>query len=624
MNQDELRAMLTAGIDAARNNNPILARQSFRQVLAEDPNNELAWMWLAQVVDLDDQRREALQNVLRINPDNDRARDALRRLGDDVPDPNQVQSRLSQALDSSSSPPPRAATPAPSQPPVFVPKKTDTRNQPRELWSSNRRGNDNNRLMFMLLVMLVGVLLIIAGLVIAITQIVDSPVTETSTPTEPVVADGNIDQPVPTNTPSGPTATFVVILETATPPSTLLPTAIPSETPIPTETPVPLPPDDDLTLLFLSDTGLASIRGDGSSERSVNLSAGGDSGSSLNINQAALSADGSSLVFSANVNGVQEIYTANANGSNAEQLTNLSASQSIDPAWSPDGRFVAFASDANGNLDIYVVSANGGIPRRVTSTPDDERQPVWSPDGKYLAYTVSPTSLETEIFVVEIGEISNLSQPLVEDNTSSDACQITRSTRSTYSPSFSPDGQRMAFVSNRDSATDTDVYIMNTDGTGVTLISLNDGRSQEQSVSWSPDGRWLAVTTTRTEAVMTESGFVNASGDSSGLIDDVTATPFIEPSATPDTADEIVDEDATSEPTEGDPDAQAEPTATPTSVPTSVPTSSDGEITTLWLYDIQAKLWYQVTDETATNVFWQPMGTASIEVSEDIKFNCMQ
>ena len=603
MNKDELRAILTSGIEAARNNNPILARQSFREVLAEDPNNELAWMWLAQVVDLDDQRREALQNVLRINPNNDRARDALRRLGDDAPDPNQVQSRLSQARESAAAVPPPSTSQAQQQ--VFVPKKTDKRNQPRELWASNRRDNDNSRMMYMLLMALAGVLLIIFGLALLIVQVVDDSATETSTPTEPVIAGVNVDQPVATNTPTGPTATFVVILETATPPATLLPTAIPSETPVPTETPIPVPPDDNLTLLYVSDSGLTSVRSDGSTERGLNIEVGGeDSTSTASVSQAAVSSDGDSLVFAAVSNGVQELYTANANGSNIEQLTNLSADQTVDPAWSPDGQFIAFASDTNGNLDIYVVSANGGIPRRVTSTPDDERQPVWSPNGQYLAYIVSPTSLESEIYVVEIGEISDLSQPLIEENTSDDACKITRAPRSSYSPSFSPDGTRLAFVSNRDSANETDVYIMNVDGTSVQLVTLNDGKSQEQSVSWSPDGRWLAVTTTRNAAIINDSGFDSASDTSNGVLDD-TPTPL------PASGDDDDDDD-------DDDNTPVEPTVAPTEIP------SLSEETTLWLYDISAELWYQVSDETATNVFWQPLDDSTIEIAEDISFKCVQ
>ena len=611
MNTDELRAILTSGIEAARNNNPILARQSFREVLAEDPNNELAWMWLAQVVDIDDQRREALQNVLRINPDNNRAREALRRLGDDAPDPNRVQSRLSQARENTETVPSPPTSQAQQQ--VFVPKKTDKQNRPNDLWSANRGDKNNNRLMYMLLIVLVGVLLIIFGLVLLIAQVADKPVTETATPTDAIIAGGgDVDVSVPTATPAGPTATFVVILETATPPATLPPTAIPSQTPVPTETPIPVPPDGSLTLLYISGSSLNSVRDDGSSNRGINIEAGSD-GATVQLSQADLSNDGDTLVFAASANGVQELFKSNANGSNVEQLTNLRADETIDPAWSPNGQYIAFASNINNNFDIYIVSANGGIPRRVTSTPDNERQPVWSPDGRYLAYTVSPTSLDSEIYVVEIGQISDLSQPLVEDNTSENACQITRANNSSYSPSFSPDGTRLAFVSNRDTSNETDVYIMNVDGSGLSLITPNDGKSQEQSVAWSPDGRWLAVTTTRNASVINDGGFDSGSDIPSGVLDD-TPVPLPVETVDANNSNATPASDSAQEPT-------VAPTLRPTIAPTETPPSAQ---TTLWLYDIEAKLWYQVSDSAATNVFWQPLSGSTIAVAEDIRFNCIQ
>ena len=72
---------LKAGIEAAQQGDKKTARNLLKQVLAEDPNNELAWMWLASAVESLDERRACLQKVLQINPNNARAREALSRLG---------------------------------------------------------------------------------------------------------------------------------------------------------------------------------------------------------------------------------------------------------------------------------------------------------------------------------------------------------------------------------------------------------------------------------------------------------------------------------------------------------------------------------------------------------------
>lgn len=56
------------------------------------------------------------------------------------------------------------------------------------------------------------------------------------------------------------------------------------------------------------------------------------------------------------------------------------------PAWSPDGRFLAYETVSDGSWDIWLVTADGRNPRRLTSSPSNERSPVWSRDGKFLYF----------------------------------------------------------------------------------------------------------------------------------------------------------------------------------------------------------------------------------------------
>ena len=86
MDQNEIRALLNQGIEAARNNNKIIASSYFRRVIEKDPDNESAWMWMAQIADRLDERRECLLNVLDINPLNEQAREALSRIEAAMPD----------------------------------------------------------------------------------------------------------------------------------------------------------------------------------------------------------------------------------------------------------------------------------------------------------------------------------------------------------------------------------------------------------------------------------------------------------------------------------------------------------------------------------------------------------
>ncbi len=79
-NDSEIKELLRQGVEAARAGDRATARGFFEQVTEQDENNERGWFWLATVVDTDEERRICLTNVLRINPDNEKARQALEKL----------------------------------------------------------------------------------------------------------------------------------------------------------------------------------------------------------------------------------------------------------------------------------------------------------------------------------------------------------------------------------------------------------------------------------------------------------------------------------------------------------------------------------------------------------------
>jgi hypothetical protein len=72
--------LLSMAIDAAKAGNRDGARVMLRQVLGEDRRNERAMMWLAKIAPSKAERREWLKRVLTVNPDNQAARDALRKI----------------------------------------------------------------------------------------------------------------------------------------------------------------------------------------------------------------------------------------------------------------------------------------------------------------------------------------------------------------------------------------------------------------------------------------------------------------------------------------------------------------------------------------------------------------
>ena len=63
-----------------------------------------------------------------------------------------------------------------------------------------------------------------------------------------------------------------------------------------------------------------------------------------------------------------------------------------------------------------------------------------------------------------------------------------------FAPAWSPDGRRIAFVSNRDG--NDEIYVMNADGTAVTRLTMNPG--EDGGPIWSPDGKQILFVSVRT------------------------------------------------------------------------------------------------------------------------------
>jgi Tol biopolymer transport system component/DNA-binding winged helix-turn-helix (wHTH) protein len=101
----------------------------------------------------------------------------------------------------------------------------------------------------------------------------------------------------------------------------------------------------------------------------------------------SLSPDGTKLAFESNSAGPMEIWTANADGSEAAPLTAVGNPITGSASWSHDGSRIAFDSRATGLPAIYVMPSAGGTPVRLTAESSRDVVPSWSSDDRWIFFT---------------------------------------------------------------------------------------------------------------------------------------------------------------------------------------------------------------------------------------------
>ena len=184
------------------------------------------------------------------------------------------------------------------------------------------------------------------------------------------------------------------------------------------------------------------------------------------------SPDGRRLAFSAG-RGVFSVYVVPARGRGLRRL------RAGDwPAWSPDGTRIAYTL----NSALHVMSADGSRARRVRSEGSSQFQegPAWSPDGRTLIYVTVRVQSDLEIAIVN-GDGSGLRA-------------LTRNKVNEFSPAWSPNRRRIAFV--RQGA----VWVMNADGSRQRRLIAGG------SPTWSPTGGQIAFASDRSVRIVNAIG----------------------------------------------------------------------------------------------------------------------
>jgi Tol biopolymer transport system component len=281
-----------------------------------------------------------------------------------------------------------------------------------------------------------------------------------------------------------------VVTPTATPlPPISTSTSLPIQSPTPASTPIPLPSLSSSgggVLAFASlkgnDWQIHIMNADGSEQKQVTVGVRGGY-------EPTWSPDGAKIVFQYGGLWIADIVSGELSRIPLSvKDNNLPNEYLVKPSWSADGEWIAFLNESGTQGDIYLIRPDGTDLRRLTDSNNISRDGdlVWSPDGKQLAYSVYRDETIVEIYVMDVEDA--LQGVAVSQ-------QLTDSPAFTWNlvTSWSPDGSRLAFSSDRDG--NTEIYLMNVDGSNV--VRLTNNLASDTQPDWSPDGKQIAFTSDR-------------------------------------------------------------------------------------------------------------------------------
>jgi dipeptidyl aminopeptidase/acylaminoacyl peptidase len=257
-----------------------------------------------------------------------------------------------------------------------------------------------------------------------------------------------------------------------------------------------------------------------------------------NISDPQISPDGKWIVYTlSTVDTVKDkrnrdLWMISWDGKDNVQLTNGPGSES-SARFSPDGKYISFTATREGDGDdkeekksqVYLLDRRGGEAKKLTDIKGDIEDYIWKPDGSGILLVMkdpdysdtgkakirTPYVMDRYQFKQDYeGYLDNRKTHLYYfDIKSKKSDTLTRGNFNESNPAFSPDGNTIAFVSNRtpdpDKNENTEIYIMEAKP-DATMKKITSWPGNDVSPQWSPDGKWIAYLQSSSDKAFTMYG----------------------------------------------------------------------------------------------------------------------
>ena len=191
--------------------------------------------------------------------------------------------------------------------------------------------------------------------------------------------------------------------------------------------------------------------------------------------EPAFSPDGRSIAFErGSIGGLgRDLFVKPTIGGELRRLTFENAWGGV-PTWTQDGKEIVFPSSRGGLLNLWRIPANGGLPQPVAGIGPVAFAPSIPRRGNLLAYVHS--SVNSGIWQIRLSDETHPLGPATR--------LITSRGHVNWRPSFSPDGKKVVFESDRLGY--SDIWSCNSDGSNCAQLTSLHGTAG--TARWSPDG----------------------------------------------------------------------------------------------------------------------------------------